>query len=63
MSSVDNPFYMGILVKDGALGDYGEFVGNELVSVTREMFPLSKKERTHSSAVFPWAASVPAAAD
>lgn len=43
MPSGDNSFYMDILVKDGALGDYGEYVGNELVNVTREMFPLSDK--------------------
>jgi len=43
MPSGDNSFYMDILVKDGALGDYGEFVGKELVNVTWEMFPLSKK--------------------
>ena len=43
MPSGDNSFYMDILVKDGCLGDYGEYVGNELVNVTREMFPLSDK--------------------
>ncbi len=43
MPSGDNSFYMDILVKDGCLGDYGEYIGNELVRITREMFPLSKK--------------------
>lgn len=41
MPSGENSFYMDILVKDGCLGDFGEYVGRELVSVTREMFPLS----------------------
>lgn len=41
MPSGDNSFYLDILVKDGCLGDYGEYVGNELVRITREMFPLS----------------------
>ena len=43
MPSGDNSFYMDILVKDGCLGDYGEYIGNELVNITREMFPLSNK--------------------
>lgn len=43
MPSGDNSFYMDILVEDGCLGDYGEFIGNELVNITREMFPLSNK--------------------
>ena len=34
---------MDILVKDGCLGDFGEYVGRELVDVTREMFPLSHR--------------------
>ncbi len=41
MPSGENSFYMDILVKDGCLGDFGEYVGRELVEVTREMFPLS----------------------
>ena len=30
-------------MKDGCLGDFGEYIGRELVEVTREMFPLSDK--------------------
>ena len=41
MPSGENSFYMDVLVKDGCLGDFGEYVGRELVEVTREMFPLS----------------------
>ena len=43
MPSGENSFYMDILVKDGCLGDFGEYVGRELVDVTRELFPLSSK--------------------
>lgn len=43
MPSGDNSFYMDVLVEDGALGDYGAYVGDELVAVTREMFPLSDR--------------------
>ena len=43
MPSGENSFYMDILVKDGCLGDFGEYVGRELVNVTREMFPLSRR--------------------
>lgn len=43
MPSGENSFYMDILVKDGCLGDFGEYVGRELVEVTRKTFPLSKK--------------------
>ena len=43
MPSGENSFYMDILVKDGCLGDFGEYIGRELVDVTREMFPLSHK--------------------
>ena len=43
MPSGENSFYMDILLKDGALGDFGEYIGRELVEVTREMFPLSAK--------------------
>ena len=41
MPSGENSFYMDILVKDGCLGDFGEYIGRELVEVTRKMFPLS----------------------
>ena len=43
MPSGENSFYMDILVKDGCLGDFGEYIGRELVDVTRELFPLSRK--------------------
>ncbi len=43
MPSGENSFYMDILVKDGCLGDFGEYVGRELIDVTRELFPLSRK--------------------
>ena len=43
MPSGENSFYMDILVKDGCLGDFGEYVGRELVEVTREVLPLSRK--------------------
>ena len=43
MPSGENSFYMDILVKDGCLGDFGEYIGRELVEVTRKMFPLSNK--------------------
>ncbi len=43
MPSGENSFYLDILVKDGCLGDFGEYIGKELVEVTREMFPLSHK--------------------
>jgi S-formylglutathione hydrolase FrmB len=43
MPSGENAFYMDVLVKNGCLGDFGEYVGHELVEVTREMFPLSRE--------------------
>ena len=43
MPSGENSFYLDILVKDGCLGDFGEYIGRELVAVTREMFSLSQK--------------------
>lgn len=43
MPSGENSFYMDILVKDGCLGDFGEYIGRELVEVTRELFPLSRR--------------------
>ena len=43
MPSGENSFYMDVLVKDGCLGDFGEYVGHELVEVTRELFPLSNR--------------------
>ena len=48
MPSGENSFYMDIPVKDGCLGDFGEYIGRELVDVTRELFPLShKREDTY----------------
>ena len=43
MPSGENSFYLDIPVKDGCLGDFGAYIGEELVAVTREMFPLSRK--------------------
>ena len=43
MPSGENSFYLDVLVKDGCLGDFGEYIGRELVEITREMFPLSDK--------------------
>jgi hypothetical protein len=45
MPSGENSFYKDILVKDGCLGDFGEYVGRKLVDVTRKMFPLSPKRK------------------
>ena len=36
-------YYLDIPVKNGCLGDFGAYVGEELVQVTREMFPLSHR--------------------
>lgn len=48
MPSGENSFYLDIPVKDGCLGDFGAYIGEELVAVTREMFPLShKREETY----------------
>ncbi|MCI9552974.1 MAG: hypothetical protein HFE94_05505 [Acutalibacter sp.] len=48
MPSGENSFYLDISVKDGGLGDFGAYIGEELVKVTREMFPLShKREETY----------------
>lgn len=48
MPSGENSFYLDIPVKDGCLGDFGAYIGEELVEVTREMFPLSnKREETY----------------
>ena len=41
MPSGENSFYLDILVRDGWLGDFGEYIGRELVDVARELFPLS----------------------
>jgi len=48
MPSGENSFYLDIPVKEGCLGDFGAYIGEKLVSVTREMFPLShKREETY----------------
>lgn len=39
----ENSFYLDVPVKDGCYGDFGEYIGRELVEVTREMFPLSHR--------------------
>ena len=47
MPSAENSFYLDIPVRDGCLGDFGAYVGRELVEATREMFPLSaRREET-----------------
>lgn len=43
MPSGENSFYMDILVRDGCLGDFGEYVGRELVEFTRDLLPLSRR--------------------
>lgn len=43
MPSAENSFYLPVPVKGACLGDFGEYVGKELVEVTRKMFPLSDK--------------------
>ena len=40
MPSGDNAFYVNSVTPNN---DYGEFVGKELVEITRRMFPLSEK--------------------
>ena len=57
MPSGENSFYMDILLKDGCLGDFGEYIGRELVDVTREMFPLSRKREKPLLQACPWVAS------
>ena len=43
MPSGENSFYLDIPVKDGCLGDFGAYIGEELVEVTRDLLPLSRK--------------------
>lgn len=43
LPSGENSFYLDVPVKNGCLGDFGAYVGEELVQVTREMFPLSHR--------------------
>lgn len=43
MPSGENAFYLDVPVKNGCYGDFGAYVGDELVKVTREMLPLSKE--------------------
>lgn len=43
LPSGENSFYLDVPVKGGCYGDFGEYVGRELVEVTRKMFPLSHK--------------------
>ena len=43
LPSGENSFYLDVPVKNGCLGDFWAYVGEELVQVTREMFPLSHR--------------------
>ncbi len=43
LPSGENSFYLDILVKDGCLGDFGDYVGRDLVEVTRQILPLSSR--------------------
>lgn len=43
MPSGENSFYINTPVPNSAYGDFGEYVGKELVEITRAMFPLSHK--------------------
>ena len=43
LPSGENSFYLDVPVKDGCYGDFGEYVGRELVDFTRRLFPLSHK--------------------
>ncbi len=43
MPSGENSFYMDVPAKDGYLGDFGRYVGQELVEITRQAFPLSRR--------------------
>lgn len=56
MPSGDNAFWVDQPVTGNF---YGEFVGKELVELTRKMFPLShRREDTYIGGGFPWAALV-----
>ena len=43
LPSGENSFYLDVPIKDGCYGDFGEYIGRELVDVTRKMFPRSHK--------------------
>ena len=58
MPSGDNSFYVD---RPGTLNNYGKFIGEELVEITRRMFPFPGSGRIPLSAVFPWAATVQSA--
>lgn len=48
MPSGENSFYLDIPVPNGCLGDFGAYIGEELVQVTRKALPLShKREETY----------------
>lgn len=48
MPSGENSFYLDIPVPNGCLGDFGAYIGEELVRVTRKVLPLShKREETY----------------
>ena len=51
MPAGENAFY----VDQPSIGAmHGQFIGEELVEITRKMFPLSRKEKTPLSEAFPW---------
>ncbi|MBQ7057839.1 MAG: hypothetical protein IJM83_00850 [Firmicutes bacterium] len=45
LPSGENSFYLDIPVEDGCLGDFGAYVGDELVQVSRELLPLSRERQ------------------
>lgn len=51
MPSGANMFYMD---HPEVNENYSEFIGKELVKITRRMFPLSHKKKIHLSLVYPW---------
>lgn len=55
MPSGANMFYMD---HPDANENYSEFIGKELVKITRRMFPLSHKKEDTLLPVYPWAVTV-----
>lgn len=43
MPSAENSFYIDMPYGSSCYGDFGEYIGVELVAMTRKMFPLSEK--------------------
>ena len=58
MPSGDNAFYVD---QPAANNYYGKFIGQELVELTRKMFPCPGSGRIPLSAGCPWAATAPCA--